>query len=122
MSFGGESSDGGSGGADNATLTTGQAMVCANGGADTPLCLTQEEMETQARYGYGLEPLEPPRTDEEIAAAWDEQGCLQPSWVGSACCNQARVLTGRQGDQCCYVTCEGELCCMAGPGSTTGGF
>lgn len=105
---------GGSAGQATTTVTATTGMVCKNGGADFEFCLTREQMEEQARYGYELTPRDPPRTDEEIAAAWDDQGCLPAYWVGSSNCNPGVTPGRRSGDQCCYTSCEGELCCGGG--------
>ncbi|HEU5074398.1 MAG TPA: hypothetical protein VFU02_09500 [Polyangiaceae bacterium] len=104
-----------SGGA-SSTSTSTTYVVCKNGGVDVEFCLTQEQMETQARFGYWPElPLDPPRSDEEIAEAWDEQGCLPALWVGSTCCNGSVTPAQRRGNQCCYTSCEGEVCCGMPP-------
>jgi hypothetical protein len=120
-------SAGGAGGAATTAAAT-TYVICRNGGIETEFCLTQEQMETQARFGYWPKyPLDPPRSEEEIAEGWDEQGCLHRQWVGSSCCNQSQAGPERRGDQCCYISCEGEgLCCGETPTSdttsTSGGF
>src|SRR5689334_11431788 len=73
-------------------------------------CLSQEAMETIARDGYGYTAREQPRTDAEVAAAFDAHGCLRHDWVSSSCCNPALGPGRREGELCCYTTCE-QSCC-----------
>lgn len=86
-------------------------LECVDRRAETAFCSSREAMEHQARYGFYQEPLDPPRSDEQIAAAFDENGCMRPDWVADGCCNAA-IAPGKPQDDgtCCYVSCA-ESCC-----------
>lgn len=75
-------------------------------------CLDRSQMETQARFGVGdLQPTEPLRSEAEIAAGFDENGCLRHEWIASGCCNKA-IAAGKpqENGTCCYAACEGACC------------
>lgn len=85
--------------------------VACEFGTSTQFCLNVAQMENQARFGVGQIPLDPPRSDEQIAAAWDENGCMKFDWVATSCCNPAQGPGQPQPDgSCCYVACEGACC------------
>lgn len=87
------------------------AAMCRYG---TPqrYCLTVEEMENVARYGYGLkvEADATPRSDEEIAEGWVGQ-CMRHDWIENGCCNPAQGPGEAMDDgTCCYIVCVGSCC------------
>lgn len=73
-------------------------------------CLTNEAMESQARYGYGQIPRDPPRTDAEVAGGYDANGCMRHDWVATSCCNPGLDPGARVGDKCCYWACDAGCC------------
>jgi hypothetical protein len=76
----------------------------------TQVCLSTEAMQSIARRGYAPTPPDPPRSDAQVAATFDEQGCLLYTWVYSSCCNPASAPGERDGDHCCYQVCDGACC------------
>jgi hypothetical protein len=80
-------------------------------GMPTDFCLDRAAMEQQARFGGGQIPLDPPRSEAEVAAGYDGNGCMRHDWVMTSCCNPA-LATGvpRANGECCYVACEGSCC------------
>src|SRR5690606_14106826 len=92
-------------------IDAGSLVLACEFGSPQQFCLNSQQMESQARYGVGQIPLDPPRSDEEIAAAWDDNGCMRHEWVATGCCNPAELPGEPQGDgTCCYVACEGACC------------
>lgn len=75
-------------------------------------CVAREQMENAARWGMGNpQPSEPLRSEDEIAAGFDENGCMKQEWIASGCCNPALTAGEPQQDgTCCYKACEG-VCC-----------
>jgi hypothetical protein len=89
----------------------GSAQVTCEFGTPQQFCLNVEQMESQARSGVGEIPLDPPRSDDDIAAGWDANGCMKYEWIATGCCNPAELPGEPQGDgSCCYVACEGACC------------
>lgn len=89
----------------------GTAPVMCEFGYPQQFCVNVEQMESQARHGVGQIPLDPPRSDEEVAAGWDANGCMKHEWIATGCCNPAELPGEPQGDgSCCYVACEGACC------------
>lgn len=90
--------------------TTDTGLQCEYG-RPQQFCLKAEQMESKARYGIGQVPLDPPRTDEQVAAGFDDNGCMRHDWVATSCCNPAEAPGVPQDDgSCCYVACEGACC------------
>ncbi len=73
-------------------------------------CFNAESMERMARTGYGQIPLEPPRTDEEVQAAFLDNGCAKKEFIGDGCCNPAATEAVLVDGQCCYQFCTGACC------------
>ena len=76
----------------------------------TRFCLSTPVMQDIARRGYAPTPPDPPRSDAEVAASFDAQGCLLYTRVSSSCCNPAIAPGERDGEQCCYQACDGACC------------
>lgn len=92
-------------------IDAGPPGLACEFGRPQRFCLSSQQMESQARYGVGQIPLDPPRSDDEIAAAWDENGCMKHEWIATGCCNPAELPGEPQEDgTCCYVACEGACC------------
>lgn len=92
-------------------VTSPTNVQCELGAPRMEFCLNRERMENQARYGTGQIPRDPPRSDEEIAAGFDDNGCMRQDWVATSCCNPGEAPGIPQDDgSCCYVACEG-VCC-----------
>jgi hypothetical protein len=80
-------------------------------GNPVEFCVDRETMEYQAAYGTGQIPMDPPRTSAEVAAGFEENGCMRSDWVATSCCNPAIVPGEPDGEGlCCYVACDG-VCC-----------
>ena len=96
------------------TSTTGtweHDNSCDPGRVLREFCLTTEGMEDQARYGVRPgAPKEVLRCDDEIAAGYDENGCMRHDWIVSGCCAPTLGPGIPFGDECCYVACEGSCC------------
>jgi len=105
---GGTASGGTASGGTASEVTSGGAPMCSIGSRE--FCLTTEVMEAQARYGFGQIPRDPPRTDAEVAAGYDANGCMRNDWVATSCCNPGLEPGTRVGDQCCYTACEAGCC------------
>jgi hypothetical protein len=67
-------------------------------------------MQSMGHRGSGQIDLNPPRSDAEVAAGFDANGCLRYDWVASSCCNRALGPGKRDGEQCCYQACDGACC------------
>ena len=112
LSAGGDGGDGGLGGAESdEDLSPPPIEECLDPRAQTEFCASRDAMMTQARYGFGAEPRDQPRSDESIARAFDENGCMRHDWVADSCCNPAIAPGIPQSDgTCCYASCA-ESCC-----------
>jgi hypothetical protein len=73
-------------------------------------CYTRDQLENLVRYGGGQIPLDPPRTDAEVAAAFLSNGCTSAEYVFDGCCNPAVSGPEKDGDLCCYLHCTGACC------------
>lgn len=94
----------------SASETSSAAIQCDYGTAQQ-FCLNEDQMVSQARYGVGQVPLDPPRTDAAIESGWDANHCMRHDWIATGCCNPAEAPGVPQADgTCCYVACEG-VCC-----------
>jgi hypothetical protein len=96
---------------DSGPITEPASYECEFG-EPQQFCIGAVQMEDQARWGVGdLRPVEPLRSDDEIAAGWDENGCMNHEWIASGCCNPALAKGEPQDDgTCCFIACEG-VCC-----------
>lgn len=90
--------------------TTRGDLACSSPEFLHDFCLTTEAMENQARYGFGQIPMDPPRSDEEVAAGYDANGCMRQDWVATGCCNSGLEPGTRAGNECCYIACDDGCC------------
>jgi hypothetical protein len=68
-------------------------------------------MEYQAAFGTGQIPMDPPRSEAQVASGYEANGCMRFDWVATGCCNPA--LGPGEPDAngtCCYMACTG-VCC-----------
>lgn len=101
--------DAGTAGVDESAPPSGAAEQRCDMGSETR-CYAREQLERLVRYGGGQMPLDPPRSDAEVEAAFLDNGCLPPHLVFDGCCNPAVSGPTKSGAQCCYVHCTG-VCC-----------
>ena len=86
-------------------------VTCQFGsGVPERACYTRDQLENLVRYGGGQIPLDPPRTDAEVAAAFLSNGCTSVEYVFDGCCNPAVSGPENDGDLCCYFHCTGACC------------
>ena len=90
--------------------TTRGDLACSSPESLRDFCLTTEAMENQARNGFGQIPMDPPRSDEEVAGGYDANGCMRQDWVATGCCNTGLEPGTRAGDECCYIACDDGCC------------
>lgn len=96
--------------ATGAPEATSEPYMCEFGQLER-FCVSPAYMEQQARYGVSEIQLDPPRSDEEVAAGWDANQCMKHEWIATGCCNPALGPGEPQEDgSCCYVACEGACC------------
>jgi len=86
-------------------------VSCEFGGPVTTECASRAEMESKVRFGCGMIPNDPVPTDEEVAAAFLDDGCLPMNLACDGCCNPAAAPGVPMGDgSCCYTYCSGACC------------
>ena len=120
---GGARTSAGSGGA-GTSAGMGGSMTSAGAGAagtmgpvtcetGTPQseCYSPATLKQKATFGCGQIPISPTPTDEQIAAKFLPNGCLQRASTCNGCCNPAASDGIPQGDgSCCYTFCAGACC------------
>ena len=86
-----------------------EPLVCEFGNPATE-CFNRERLVQMVRIGYGQIPLDPPRSDEEVEAAFLDSGCVKKDYVGDGCCNPAQTEGVLEQGLCCYSFCTGACC------------
>ena len=90
------------------------APSCDGEGPPTKTCLTRSQMDDRARIvcSGGPQATCVERSAAEIAAQFDDDGCLLASQVTDGCCNDAVRPGDPQADgSCCYYHCTPHVCC-----------
>jgi hypothetical protein len=68
-------------------------------------------MKSKARFGCGQIQTSPVPTDEQVAAQFLANGCLQKTVTCNGCCNPAQDEGVPQADgSCCYTFCSSSCC------------
>jgi hypothetical protein len=88
----------------------GVASACANGRVQRE-CFSREQLVQQAAFGVGKRADPGPiRSEQEVEALFQANGCMPPEVVHDGCCNAALGPAEAGNEGCCYAFCTG-VCC-----------
>ncbi len=74
-------------------------------------CFTAAQMKQKATFGCGQIPIDPAPTEQQVAAKFLANGCLERTATCDGCCNPSETDGVPQGDgSCCYTFCGGSCC------------